>query len=246
MQPARDDHRAHRLTNESAWMLLLPFFLVPALGGADAAQQRQESYPRMAPMAQYLETSPDAEVALARSAAPASISGAATVLALTAHGYETAAQGTNGFTCIVERSWTSPFDSPEFWNPRHRAPICYNAPAARSVLPYTLQRTKLVLSGLSKAQMLDRIRAAGARGELLAPEPAAMSFMLSKDTYLGDGVGHWHPHLMFHVPKTAGSSWGANLPHSPVLVDTDHQEVPEPQTIFFVPVSHWSDGTAAQ
>jgi hypothetical protein len=33
---------------------------------------------------------------------------------------------------------------------------------------------------------------------------------------------------MFHIPKTDAASWGANLPSSPVELDTEHREVPEP------------------
>jgi len=91
--------------------------------------------------------------------------------------------------------------------------------------------------------MLDEIRVAVARKDLPWPEPAAMSFMMSKDGYLGDAVGHWHSHLMFHVPKTAAANWGANLPGSPVVLDD--REVPEPETMFLVPVARWSDGTTA-
>jgi hypothetical protein len=70
-----------------------------------------------------------------------------------------------------------------------------------------------------------------------------MSFMMSKDGYLGDSQGHWHSHLMFHVPKAAAATWGANLQGSPVVLDD--RPTPEPQTIFLVPVGHWSDGTEA-
>jgi hypothetical protein len=93
--------------------------------------------------------------------------------------------------------------------------------------------------------MLAEIRAAVASHELSLPEPGAMSFMMSKDGYLGDTQGHWHSHLMFHVPKAEGASWGANLPGSPVILDQTHQEVPEPETVFYVPVGRWSDGTEA-
>jgi hypothetical protein len=48
---------------------------------------------------------------------------------------------------------------------------------------------------------------------------------------------------MFHIPRTDGANWGANLDGSPVVMDP--REVPEPETIFFVPVSTWSDGTPA-
>src|ERR1700722_8061061 len=79
---------------------------------------------RMAPLVQYLSADSKAEIALARSAAPVAISSKATVLVLHRSGYQTVVRGTNGFTCLVERSWMSPFDSPEFWNPRIRGPIC--------------------------------------------------------------------------------------------------------------------------
>lgn len=141
----------------------------------------------------------------------------------------------------------SPFDEPGFWNPKIRAPVCLNPAASKSELVYTFRRTKLALAGHSKQQMLDEVRAAVARKELPVPEPGAMSYMMSKDQYLGDDpdAGHWHSHLMFHVPKTDSASWGANLPGSPVLIDDAHPEYPEPQSIFFVPVAQWSDGTAA-
>jgi hypothetical protein len=203
---------------------------------------RAAPYERMARLEQYL-MDPGAEIALARSAAPAAISAKATIMILKPQGYEIAASGTNGFTCLVERSWMSPFDAAEFWNPKMRGPVCYNPAATKSILSYTLRRTKLALAGRSREQMLDEVRAALARKALPSPEPGAMSFMMSKDGYLGDTQGHWHSHLMFHVPKAAAASWGANLPGSPVVLD--EREVPEPQTIFLVPVAHWSDGTEA-
>jgi len=68
---------------------------------------------------------------------------------------------------------------------------------------------------------------------------------MSKNQYLGDAPGHWHSHLMFHLPRVSAASWGANLDGSPVVVDTDHHLGPEPEIIFMVPVDHWSDGTSA-
>jgi len=207
------------------------------------AQDAKTRYPSMAPLDKYLMTDRDAEIALARTAAPKSISADASVVVLTRHGYETAVKGTNSFVCIVERAWTSPFDAPEFWNPKNRSPICYNPAAARSVLQYTFKRTELVLAGLTNPQILDRMKAAVARKELPTPEPGAMSYMLSKESYLNDQFGHWVPHLMFHIPKTDPESWGANLPGSPVLMNP--RDVPEPETVFYVPVGKWSDGTPA-
>lgn len=224
------------------WSLLL---LAASQAASAAPPDSDTGYSRMAPAMEYLMPNRAAEVALARSAAPAAISAGATVLVLSLAGYETAVDGTNGFTCLVERAWMSPFDSPEFWNPKLRGPVCYNPAATRSMLPVTRYRTRLALSGMPKAQMFAEIRAALARKQLPAPEAGAMSFMMSKDGYLGDKVGHWHSHLMFYVARTDISSWGANLPGSPVVVDDEHREIPEQQTIFLVPVSHWSDGSPA-
>src|SRR4029077_15251298 len=134
-----------------------------------------------------------AEIALARSAAPEPISRDAEVMVLGRHGYETASKGTNGFVCLVERSWTTPVDDPDFWNPKLRGPLCLNAAAARSYLPRTLKKTELILSGHTKEQMTEAIVAAIASKELPAMEPGAMSYMLSSQGYLSTRGGHWHP-----------------------------------------------------
>ena len=204
-------------------------------------------YGRMGPVSAYLMANRQSEISLARSAAPSAIALHATVLILGRHGYETAIKGSNGFTCLVERSWMSPFDAVGFWNWKIRGPICYNPPASRTILPYTLRRTKLVLSGLTKSQMLIRVRAAAAAGALPTPEPGSMSYMMSKHQYLSDSGHAWHPHLMFYAPKAdsanKGANWGANLPGSPVLLNTSRRIVPEPETIYMIPVAHWSDGS---
>jgi len=221
--------------------------LVTANGGTLLAQAENAKapYPTMAPLDLYLIADRDAEVAMAKSAAPKAISDDAEVLVLGKDGYHTAVEGKNGFTCVVERGWMSPLDSTDFWNPKLRGPICYNPAAVRSILPYTILRTKLILGGLTKDQMVEKIQTELAGGLLPMPEPGAMSYMMSKNQYLGDSGGHWHPHLMFHLPRMGVASWGANLDGSPVVFDTNHTQGPEPESIFMVPVDHWSDGTSA-
>jgi len=209
------------------------------------AADAKTPYPSMAPLDQYLMTDRNAEIALARSAAPESISRDATVLVLGRHGYETAVEGKNGFVCIVERAWMGAFDSPEFWNPKNRGPSCFNPPAARSVLPITLLRTKLVLAGQSKDEIHKSMKAAVEKRELPTLEPDAMTFMLSKQGRLNDSAGHWLPHLMFYVPLKDAMTWGAGAPDSPILVNPHFNGAPEPVTEFMVPVSEWSDGTPA-
>ncbi len=204
------------------------------------AQDAKAPYPDMAPLDQYLMQDRNTEVALARSAAPESISQDAEVLVLGRHGYETAIPGKNGFVCVVERSWTAPIDDPNFWNPKLRGPICFNAAAARSYLPRTIKKTDLILAGRTKAQMVDTITAAIDKKELPPMEPGAMCYMLSKQGYLSDHDGHWHPHLMFFVSQDDPATWGANLTGSPVIAVNDSWEH---LTTFMVPVRRWSDGT---
>jgi len=205
------------------------------------AQDAKTPYPSMAPLEQYLMEDHNAEIALALSAAPQSISADADVLVLGRHGYETAIKGKNGFVCLVERSWTAPYGDPGFWNPKGRAPICLNAPAARTYLARTIKKTELVLAGRSKAQVFEAIAAAVAKKELPALETGAMGYMLSKQGYLSDRDGHWHPHLMFFVPQTDAAAWGADLSGSPIF---SFDGSVEHMTTFLVPVRRWSDGTS--
>jgi hypothetical protein len=205
------------------------------------AQEVKTAYPKMAPLDQYLMER-DAEITLARSAAPASISQDAEVMVLGRHGYETVAKGKNGFVCIVERAWASGIDEPDFWNPKQRGPICLNPPAVRSYLPQTILKTESILAGRSKAQMFEDLKTALDKKKLPPPESGAMSYMMSKQGHLNDRAGNWHPHLMFFLPPTDAAAWGADLPGSPIIRADDPQGR---MTVFMVPVGHWSDGTAA-
>ncbi len=219
------------------------FMLAMVLSAARAgrAQDAKAPYPNMAPVEQYMMADRNAEIALARSAAPESIARDAEVMVLGGHGYETAVKGKNGFVCIVQRSWSAGIDDPNFWNPKLRGPTCFNPPAVRSYLPLVIKKTEMILAGKSKAQMVGGIKAGLDKKELPTQETGAMCYMLSKDGYLSDTAGHWHPHLMFFVPQTGAQNWGADLPGSPILASED----PEDRlTIFMVPVAKWSDGTA--
>jgi hypothetical protein len=205
------------------------------------AQEAKTSYASMAPLDQYMMER-GAEITLARTAAPASISQDAEVMVLGRHRYETAVKGKNGFVCMVERSWTAGIDDPDFWNPKLRAPICFNPPAVRSYLPQTILKTEWILAGRSKAQMFEDLKSALDQKKLPPPESGAMCYMMSKQGYLNDRAGHWHPHLMFFLPPTDAASWGADLEGSPIVRANDAEGR---LTIFMVPVGRWSDGTAA-
>ncbi|HEY2176997.1 MAG TPA: hypothetical protein VGH15_00320 [Caulobacteraceae bacterium] len=210
---------------------------------AAARAQAATPYPSMAPVDRYMIADRKAEIALARTAAPPSISAEARVLVLGRRGYETAVKGSNGFVCLVARSWTGNFDDPEFWNPKIRAPNCFNPPAADSVLPRLLMRTEWALAGLSKARMIAMNAAIIAARHARAPEADSFSFMLSRQGYLGDQVGGpWLPHVMFFVPHGHAVAWGAGLEASPVEGQEGHPGAP---TVLFIPVRRWSDGSPA-
>ena len=226
--------------NKTHIIFLSAFALVAILSAPRpaAAQDAKQSYSTMAPLEQYLMDR-DAEIGLALSAAPQSISRDAEVLVLGRHGFETAVKGKNGFVCIVERSWTSASD-PDFWNPKVRTPICWNAAAARSVLFRNIKRTDLILAGRTQALTDEIIAAAVDKKELPAMEPGAMCYMMSKQGYGGDSVEHWPPHLMFYFSQTDPAIWGAGLPGSPILAFSDTREH---VTTFVIAVQRWSDGT---
>jgi hypothetical protein len=204
------------------------------------AEDAKTPYPAMAPVNQYMIADRDTEIALARSAAPKSISDQAEILVLGEHGYETAVKGTNGFTCVVERSWTAGADAPDFWNPKVRSPFCLNAQAVETYLPLTIMKTNLALAGKSKTELVAAIQAALDEKKLQPIARGAMCYMMSKQGYLNDAGGHWHPHLMFFAPSTKPDAWGANLDNSPIVAVQDTEDR---ITIFMVPLSRWSDGT---
>jgi len=226
--------------------LSFALILILDAGWQARAQDRQMSYPSMAPLDQCLMDQ-NAEIALARSAAPEAISRDAEILVLGRHGYETAVKGKNGFVCAVERNWMGPFEgegADNFWNPKVRGPVCFNPPAARSILPITIKRTELVLAGQSKTQIFEAMKAFAKQG--LPPlEPGAMAYMMSKEQHLNDGTHpNWMAHLMFYTPVMDGSVWGADLPHTPVMLNPQFHGRPEPIDVFMVPAGWWSDGTA--
>jgi hypothetical protein len=241
--------------NQIRITLLNGFALVAALIASRpvAAQDAKQPYPNMAPIEQYLMDR-DAEIALARSAAPDAISHDASVIVLTRRGYETAVEGKNGWVCWVGRGWLGMFDHPEFWNPKVRAAECINPPAVRSVLPYAYKRTELLLAGHSKQEVIAAIKAAIDKKELPALEQGTVSYMMSKDSYLSDYGGHNAPHMMFYETAKDGAAWGANLTNSPVLAVNywyiSAEAYPQlksfpPLSVFLVGVAKWSDGTPA-
>lgn len=213
---------------------------------AARAQEPKNAAPeaRMAPLAEYMMPR-DSEIALARSAAPPSLSKDAEVLVLTAQGYETAVGGSNGFVCLVTRSWDLTETKPDtsFWNPRIRVAKCYNAPGAQTRIPHYLMKTQWALAGASETEIGVREKAAWAAGTLKEDAvPGAMCYMMSKLSWgVGANPGPWRPHLMFYYAAGQAPNWGANLDGTPVAGAITSGSA---QTMnYFVVVPFWSDGS---
>jgi hypothetical protein len=221
---------------------LLSVLLLIGISIAAAAPDKTR-YPQMAPLEQYLIANPQEEIVLARSAAPPSVSAEADVMVLGKHGYESVVKGKNGFVCFVERSWTAGLeDDKNFWDPKIRGPNCFNPPAVRSVLPQYIARTEWVLAGASRREIIERSKAAVASHQFLSPEAGSLSFMLSKQGYLGDDAGGpWYPHVMFFVPQGHATDWASQLDGSPVLGEDG--STPYEPTVLYIPVPAWSDGS---
>lgn len=183
------------------------------------------------------------EVALARSAAPAVVSDDATVLVFGADGYREARAGTNGFTCLVERSWSSPFGPHgDFYNPRLRAPICFNPVAARANLREYLRRTALALEGKTWREVQEGVARDIASGALRPPDGLGMSYMMSDGQLLGTRTGRFQPHVMFYAPYTDGTQIGADSqnPHAMIF-----EYEGGPYSAIIVPVDEWIPAPAA-
>ena len=188
-----------------------------------------------------------AEVALARTAAPSDISGKATVLVLTPKGYTEAAHGTNGFTCIVLRSFAATPGDPRTSGIRTcRDRHCFNPPASHTVLPAMLAQIDWTLTGATAAELNARMKKSYAEKRFAMPADGAMAYMLSPQQYLSDdNPHHWMPHLMFYYDRAlAGTTFGAGGGHAPII-DASAGDPNAPVQVLYIPTRTWSDGTSA-
>lgn len=182
------DAKAWKLVASAAAILLSAAAILTSAQG-------QTQYP---PLSEYMMPQ-DAEIALARSAAPANVSDRATIKVLNESGFEVAIEGDNGFVCMVMRAWSAPTYTPVafldfvYYAPL-RAPICFNPIAVETMMLYYELRTELGLQGKNPDEIADGIEAAYAKGELPRIETVSFAYMWSADQDLGPGIGHWHPH----------------------------------------------------
>jgi hypothetical protein len=222
----------------------LTLVLAFLLAASDAAIVLAQS-PKYPPISEYMMT-PEAEIALARSAAPKNISAHAAVEILTTSGYKIAAQGDNGFVCLVMRGWAAPTYTPTqfrdlVYDAGVRAPICFNPPAAKEVLPYYELRSKLGMEGKTPDQITESVQAAYAGGQLPRRGEVSLAYMWSADQNLGTGIGHWHPHMMIFAPYYDNTLLGNNEFGSPLPQLSDDAGTP-----FAVVVIRVDDGLAVK
>ena len=241
-----------KTTKRTIWIVAAVLAISTGFLAPNAAAQ-PDTYQKMAPVDQYLMEE-SAEIQLARSAAPDSISRDATILVLRRQGYETAVEGKNGFVCWVGRGWTGMFDWPEFWSPKVRAADCLNPQAARSILPIVYLRARMVMAGRSNAEIVSALKAAFEKKQLPSLESGAMDYMMSKSSYLTDQGGHNVPHVMFYTRVENATDWGSGAAGSPIMSapywfisQKEQSQVTglPPILVFLVMVADWSDGTPA-
>jgi len=218
-------------------MKTLSFLAVLLAASFEAAVAKGQA-PKYPPIDQYMMPR-DAEIALAKSAAPASLADHATIKVLTKSGFVVAREGDNGAVCMVMRGFSAPTYTPAqfrdlVYDPTVHAPICFTAPAARTAMPYYEMRTKLAMEGKSPDQIAEALQAAYVHGELPRRDSVTFAYMWSSHQHLGPGIGAWRPHMMVFAPYYDNSMVGGNEFGSPLPQVSD--DAGTPFTVVVIPV----------
>jgi hypothetical protein len=143
------------------------------------------------------------KIKLAESAAPPEISGKATVYVLERSGYEQIREGTNGFSCLVDRQ-----------TPWNSEPTCFDAEGTATTLLTRLfvehQRAKGKTEDEIKSELADGYKS----GRFKAPAKPGIVYMLSDSIFLmmNDRILHAPPHLMFYAPYATEKDLGSPPP----------------------------------
>jgi hypothetical protein len=140
------------------------------------------------------------QIELALSAAPTEVSSKATVYILGPKGYEKVREGTNGFSCLIERSFVGTTQTSS-------APACFDAEGSRTLMLTYLRKEEMRAEGKSEAEIKDDIAKGFEEGRFKVPGPGFL-YMMSDENYVYDDQskesGFVPPHLMFYAPyKTA-------------------------------------------
>jgi hypothetical protein len=143
----------------------------------------------------------DREIALARSAAPASVSAAARIYLWSAAGWVVADSGTSSVACLVNRSWPAALE-----------PECFDEEAAATIMPMEMRRTELLHRGIAAEQVETEIARGLLDGTFRLPSRLAVAYMMSAGQDLvgddGQPAGQWQPHLMIYYPYLTNQQVG--------------------------------------
>jgi hypothetical protein len=176
----------------ACFALLLPL-IVPGLLSAQSRGSGKSGPRALLPR--------DHEIALARSAGPASVTAGARVYVLTPQGYVVADSGTSGSACYVSRSW-----------PASLEPHCFDSEGAATILPMEMRRVELLAAGRSMDDVEREIADGLIGGKFRLPTRPATSYMMSCAQQLisddGRPVGKWRSHLMIYYPYLTNESIG--------------------------------------
>lgn len=150
----------------------------------------------------------DVKIKLAESAAPPEISGKATVYVLEPTGYLKVRDGTNGFSCFVDRQ-----------TPWNTEPTCFDAVGTATTLPTRLFAEEQRAKGKSEDEIKQEIDDGYKTDRFKAPDKPGIVYMLSDSMFLlvNDKIVHAPPHLMFYAPYATQKDIGsppaaANMP----------------------------------
>jgi len=164
------------------------------------------------PKAAYdFSLSREERIKLAESAAPPEISGPATVYVLERTGYVKVREGTNGFSCFVDRQ-----------NPLNLEPTCFDAEGSATTLQTRFFAEEQRAKGKSEAEITAAIQEGYKTGKYHAPRKPGIVYMMSDAGYLyiaeSNQMYHLPAHLMFYAPYFSDKDIGsppaaANMPH---------------------------------
>ena len=150
---------------------------VAVLFSSAAAQDTPQEPTREVHLA-TASTPREQQIALALSAAPTEVSSKATVYILGPKGYEKVREGTNGFSCLIERSFRGTTQTSS-------APACFDAEGSRTITVAYLRREELRAEGKSEAEIKDDIAKGYEDGRFKTPGPGFL-FMMSSENYVYD------------------------------------------------------------
>ena len=187
-----------------AGSIMSVFVLVPGLV-AGAATQAEAQEPKKPEVRFDASVPRERQIKLALSAAPAEVSSKAAVYVLGSKGYEKIREGTNGFSCLVGRSFEGTTDA-------SIDPMCYDAEGSRTLLLVKLREEELRAKGKSETEIKADIADGYKEGRYRAPGKPGFVYMLSSENYVRDPEtgksGPFPGHLMFYAPYMTAKDLG--------------------------------------